>query len=61
MKVYQSKNNPLTETEPSGSGFVSFISFHRLAREIEGEANNGKKIAKIVVDNIGLNLYWENK
>lgn len=61
MKVYNSKFRPITKEEPSGGGTVSFMSFERLASQVEGEISGDKKITKIVVEENGLNLYWENK
>ncbi len=59
MKAYQSNYRPLTEVEPGGGGIVSFMSFNRLAGQLNQESIDSKVVDYIVIEPTGINIYWK--
>ena len=59
MRAYQSKYRPLTEVEPVGGGLVSFMSFNRLAGQLNQESIDSKVVDYIVIEPTGINIYWK--
>ena len=61
MIAFQSKSDPLTETEPGGGGVVSFVTWEQLENALRraGDVRPGESVDRFVVSARGISLYVE--